>query len=78
MADESAEHRDPSPEHSDQSSRNEAREEAARRSHRRRIIVTGLLTPPAVMTLGSRATRAQAKNGSATKSQMNSAGKGKF
>jgi hypothetical protein len=70
MADESAEHRDPPPGHSDQSSRNDARDEDARRSHRRRIIVTGLLTPPAVMTLGSRARAQTTPKSGPTKSQM--------
>ena len=60
MADERGEQPDPSPGHSEPSSFNEGRGDAGRRSQRRRIIVTGLLTPPAVMTLNARSARAQA------------------
>jgi hypothetical protein len=74
MADENGEHRDPSPGQPDQLSRDGGGDEASRRAHRRRIMVTGLLAPPAVMTLGSRAARAQS---GPTKSQMASV-KGKM
>ena len=73
MADEIGEHGDPPPGQSDRSSHNGERDEAARRSHRRRIIVTGLLAPPAVMTLGLRAAHAQKAKSGPTKSQMASA-----
>ncbi len=72
MADESAEHRAPLPGRSGQPAPDGGPDEASRASNRRRIMIAGLLTPPAVMTLGARSARAQAKSGP-TKSQMASA-----
>jgi hypothetical protein len=54
MADESTEHRDTSPGPSGQPPRDDEVNEASRASNRRRMIIAGLLTPPAVMTLNSR------------------------
>jgi len=53
MADESAERRDTSSGSSRQP-RDEELNEAGRDSNRRRVIITSLLTPPAVMTLNAR------------------------
>jgi hypothetical protein len=46
MADDSAEHRD----RSGQAGHEREMDQASRAAARRRIIITGLLTPPAVMT----------------------------
>jgi hypothetical protein len=54
MADESREHRDPSSGPPGQPPRDSETNEVGRDSNRRRIIATGLLTPPAVMTLSAR------------------------
>jgi hypothetical protein len=54
MADESTEHRDPVSGPSGQPPCDDEVTEAGRASNRRRLIVTGLLTPPAVMTLNAR------------------------
>jgi hypothetical protein len=59
MADESAENRDPQSERSGQSSQDGENGQPGLSSSRRRLIFTGLLTAPAVMTLGSRAARSQ-------------------
>ena len=74
MADESGEHRDALAERSGQRGGSGGKGQDSRASSRRRIIVTGLLTPPAVITLGSRSARAQPtpKSGP-TKSMMMSA-----
>ena len=52
MADESTEHRDSSPGPLGQPPRDGETNKAGRDSNRRRIIITSLLTPPAVMTRG--------------------------
>lgn len=58
MADDSAEHRDPSAGRSGETGQERGRDKASRAANRRRVIITTLLTPPAVMTLGSPAARA--------------------
>jgi hypothetical protein len=58
MADDSAEHRDASLGGSGESGHERGRDETSRAASRRRIIVASLLTPPAVLTLGSPAARA--------------------
>jgi hypothetical protein len=60
MADESAERRGPLPGGPGQPAPDGGPDETDRASNRRRIIITGLLTPPAVMTLNARSARAQA------------------
>jgi hypothetical protein len=60
MADESLENRDPGSERSGQAPRDGENREPDPSSNRRRIIITSLLTPPAVMTLNARAARAAA------------------
>jgi hypothetical protein len=60
MADENTEQRDPSSGSTGQAPRDDERDEAGRDSSRRRIIITSLLAPPAVMTLNARSARAQA------------------
>jgi hypothetical protein len=52
MADEKVEQHDP--ERSGQPPHDDGTDETRRAAGRRRIIITGLLTPPAVMTLNSR------------------------
>ena len=69
MAVESAEQRDPSAVRSGQTRHRGESDQADRAASRRRIIITSLLTPPAVMTLGSPAARAQS---SVSKSAMSS------
>jgi hypothetical protein len=69
MAVESGEQRDPSAVRSSPTGRQGESDQADRAASRRRIIIAGLLTPPAVMTLGSSAARAQ---GSVSKSAMRS------
>jgi len=59
MTDESREHRDPSPGPSGQPARDGEVNEVGRGSNRRRIIGTGLLAPPVVMTLNARRAAAQ-------------------
>jgi hypothetical protein len=54
MADESTERRDSSPGPSGQPPRGGETNKAGRDSNRRRVIITSLLTPPAVMTLNAR------------------------
>jgi hypothetical protein len=54
MTDKSVEHRDPSTGPSEQPRRDDGTDEAGRSSNRRRIIITSLLAPPAVMTLNAR------------------------
>ncbi len=58
MADETLEHHDP--EYSGQPPHDDGADETRRVAGRRRIIIAGLLTPPAVMTLNARSARAQA------------------
>ena len=58
MADETQEHHDP--ERSGQPPHDEGNNETRQAAGRRRMIMTGLLTPPAVMTLNVRSARAQA------------------
>jgi hypothetical protein len=60
MADETQEHHDP--ERSGQPPHDDGNNETHRAAGRRRIIMTGLLTPPAVMTLNARSARAQASS----------------
>ena len=60
MADEKLEQHDP--EHSGQPPHDDGTDETRRAAGRRRIIITGLLTPPAVMTLSTRSARAQASS----------------
>ena len=69
MAVESGEQRDPSPVRSGQTRHQGVRDPADRAASRRRIIIASLLAPPAVMTLGSPAARAQS---SVSKSAMTS------
>lgn len=64
MADDRAEHRDPSLERSGETGREHGQDEASRAANRRRIIVTSLLTPPTVMTLGSHSALAASGAGS--------------
>ena len=54
MADENTQQRDPSSGSTGQAPRDEGVDEADSNSNRRRIIITSLLTPPAVMTLNAR------------------------
>jgi hypothetical protein len=61
MAVESGEQRDPSTVRSGQTGRQSESGQADRASNRRRILITSLLAPPAVMTL--RAHPARAKHG---------------
>jgi hypothetical protein len=69
MAVESGEQRDPSAVCSSQTGRQGESDQAGRAASRRRIIIASLLAPPAVMTLGSPAARAQS---SVSKSAMTS------
>ena len=69
MAVESAEQRDPSAVRSSPTGRQGESDQADRAASRRRIIIASLLTPPAVMTLGSSTARAQS---SVSKSAMRS------
>jgi hypothetical protein len=71
MADETPEQHDPEP--SGQPPHDDGRDEARWTAGRRRIIITGLLTPPAVMTLNSR--RANAAYGDSI--NIKNYGKGK-
>jgi len=64
MADESVESRDPGSERSDQSPRDGESRQPDRSSNRRRMLVTGLLTAPTVMTISVRAARAGTKKDS--------------
>ena len=64
MANESLESRDPGSESSDQARSDGEHREPDRSSNRRRIIITSLLTPPAVMTLNARRANAQSAPGS--------------
>jgi hypothetical protein len=64
MADKSVEDRDPGSERSGQPPRHGERRRLERQSDRRRMLATGLLGAPVVMTLGARAARAQAPIGS--------------
>ena len=57
MADDKLEQHDPG--HSGQPPDNDGTDETRRAAGRRRIIITGLLTPPAVMTLKARSAQAQ-------------------
>ena len=68
MADETLEQHDP--ERSGQPPHDVAADETRRAAHRRRIIITSLLAPPAVMTLGARSARAQGKTASCVKSAL--------
>ena len=52
MADETLEHHEP--ERSGQPLQDHGKDETRRAAGRRRVIMTGLLTPPAVMTLNAR------------------------
>ena len=81
MADESVEHRDTSSGSSGQA-RDEEINEAGRDSDRRRVIITSLLTPPAVMTLNARRAAAASAahpsmDPSYTGASVNPTGKGK-
>jgi len=77
MADESGEHSDPSAERSGQPGSDGGKAQDSRASNRRRIIITSLLTPPAVMTLGTRRARAQPQSPSMMASKgMQSKAKG--
>jgi hypothetical protein len=58
MAVESGERRDPSPVRSGQTRHQGERDPADRAANRRRIIITSLLVPPAVMTLKARTAHA--------------------
>jgi hypothetical protein len=69
MAVESGEQRDPSAVRSTPTGHQGGSDQAARAANRRRIIIASVLTPPAVMTLGSSAARAQS---SVSKSAMKS------
>jgi len=60
MADEKLEQHDPG--RSGQPPHDDGADETRRAAGRRRIIITGLLTPPAVMTLNARSARAQASD----------------
>jgi hypothetical protein len=60
MADDTTQQRDPSSGSTGRAPRDEI-DEAGSNSNRRRIIITSLLTPPAVMTLNAR--RAHAASG---------------
>jgi hypothetical protein len=73
MADESLENRDPASERSGQAPSDGENRERDPSSNRRRIIITSLLTPPAVMTLSAR--RAHAASGSTVGSSDPSAKK---
>ena len=64
MADESLENRDPASERSGQPPSDGENMKPDRASNRRRIIITSLLTPPAVMTLKAR--KAHAQSGGST------------
>ena len=57
MADEKLEQHDPG--HSGPPPHDDGTDEAPRAAGRRRVIMTGLLTPPAVMTLRARSAAAQ-------------------
>jgi hypothetical protein len=59
MADESQDNRDPASEGSGQAPSDGENMKPDRSSNRRRIIITSLLTPPAVMTLKARKAHAQ-------------------
>ena len=59
MADESLENRDPASERSGQPPSDGENMKPDRASNRRRIIITSLLAPPAVMTLKARKAHAQ-------------------
>jgi len=59
MADESVDHRDSLPERLGQPLGDGGRNEPGRPSNRRRLVIAGLLAPPAVMTLSARSARAQ-------------------
>ena len=59
MAEESQENRDPAPTRSSQAPSDGEDMKPDRSSNRRRIIITSLLTPPAVMTLKARKAHAQ-------------------
>ena len=61
MADENTQQRDPSSGSTGQTPRDNGVDGADSNSNRRRIIITSLLTPPAVMTLNAR--RAHAASG---------------
>jgi len=54
MADENTQQRDPSSGSTGEAPRDEGVDEPDSNSSRRRIIITSLLTPPAVMTLNAR------------------------
>jgi hypothetical protein len=58
MADEKLEQHDPG--RSGQPPHDDGTDDTPRAADRRRIIITSLLTPPAVMTLNARSARAQA------------------
>jgi hypothetical protein len=73
MADESTERHDSSPGPSGQPPRGGETNKAGRDSNRRRVIITSLLTPPAVMTLNAR--RAAAAVASAETPSMKNPGK---
>jgi hypothetical protein len=60
MADEKLEQHDPG--RSGQPPHDDGTDETRRAAGRRGIIITGLLTPPAVMTLSARSARAQASS----------------
>jgi hypothetical protein len=54
MADENTQQRDPSSGSTGRAPRDDGIDEARSASDRRRVIITSLLTPPAVMTLNAR------------------------
>jgi len=60
MADENTQQRDPSSGSTGRPPRDDRIDEADSNSNRRRIIITSLLTPPAVMTLNARRAHAAA------------------
>ena len=60
MADDKLEQHDP--ERSGQPPHDDGTDETHRVAGRRRMIITGLLTPPAVMTLNARSAAAQSKH----------------
>jgi hypothetical protein len=65
MADETQDHHDP--ERSGQPPHDDVKNETRRSADRRRMIMTGLLTPPAVMTLHARSARAQVSDHPSTR-----------
>lgn len=75
MADEGEDHRDPQPERPARPAVDRGTAEADRASSRRRIIITGALAPPAVMTLGTRKAGAVSAHSSAQPGSADPRGK---